>query len=91
MSIPKSSRPCGRSASISHPRRPARLTDELAREASLLVTMGCGEACPLVPGLQREDWPLQDPLRQPRERVREIRDEVRRRVDELLRINAWQR
>ena len=72
-------------------RHPARLTEGLAREASLLVTMGCGEACPLVPGLQRQDWPLQDPLRQPRERVREIRDEVRRRVDELLRINAWQR
>jgi arsenate reductase (thioredoxin) len=72
-------------------RHPARLTEGLAREASLLVTMGCGEACPLVPGLERQDWPLQDPLRQPRERVREIRDEVRRRVDELLRINAWQR
>ncbi len=72
-------------------RRPARLTEGLAREASLLVTMGCGEACPLVPGLERQDWPLQDPLRQPRERVREIRDEVRRRVDELVRINAWQR
>jgi arsenate reductase (thioredoxin) len=72
-------------------RRPARLTEGLAREASLLVTMGCGEACPLVPGLERQDWPLQDPLRQPRERVREIRDEVRRRVDELLCINAWQR
>jgi arsenate reductase (thioredoxin) len=72
-------------------RRPARLTEGLARDASLLVTMGCGEACPLVPGLERQDWPLQDPLRQPPERVREIRDEVRRRVDELLRINAWQR
>ena len=72
-------------------RRPGLLTEGLAREASLLVTMGCGEACPLVPGLERQDWPLQDPLRQPRERVREIRDEVRRRVDELLRINAWQR
>jgi arsenate reductase (thioredoxin) len=72
-------------------RRPARLTEGLAREASLLVTMGCGEACPLVPGLERQDWPLQDPLRQPREQVREIRDEVRRRVDELVRINAWQR
>ena len=72
-------------------RCPARLTEGLAREASLLVTMGCGEACPLVPGLERQDWPLQDPLRQPRERVREIRDEVRRRVDELLCINAWQR
>jgi arsenate reductase (thioredoxin) len=57
----------------------------------LLVTMGCGEACPLVPGLERQDWSLEDPVRQPRERVRKIRDEVRRRVDELLRINAWQR
>jgi arsenate reductase (thioredoxin) len=70
--------------------RPTRLTEELARGASLLVTMGCGEDCPYAPGLEREDWPLQDPQGQPRERVREIRDDVRRRVDELLRVNGWQ-
>ena len=63
---------------------PRKLTDELAGEASLLVTMGCGEACPAVPGLRREDWPLEDPKGKPRERVREIRDEVRRRIEELI-------
>jgi len=70
---------------------PTFLSDERAREASLLVTMGCGEACPYVPGLQREDWPLEDPKGQPRDRVREIRDEVRQRVEELVRVHGWQR
>jgi arsenate reductase len=64
---------------------PRKLTDALAREASLLVTMGCGEACPFVPGLRREDWPLEDPKGKPVERVREIRDEVRGRVEDLIR------
>ena len=64
--------------------RPQRLTVELARDAELLVTMGCGEKCPYVPGLTVEDWPLPDPKGQPVERVREIRDEIRRRVDRLL-------
>ena len=64
---------------------PTFLTPELASEASLLVTMGCGEACPLVPGLAREDWPLDDPKGQPIERVRAIRDEIRSRVELLLR------
>src|SRR5215471_2020457 len=59
-------------------RQPRKLTDELARGASLLVTMGCGEACPVIPGLRREDWPLPDPKGKPMKRVREIRDEVRR-------------
>jgi arsenate reductase len=71
--------------------RPALLTEELARRASLLVTMGCGEACPFVPGLQREDWPLEDPKGKPLERVREIREDVRLRVKELLRVHGWQR
>jgi arsenate reductase len=71
--------------------RPVRLTPELARSASLLVTMGCGEACPVVPALEREDWPLQDPKEQPRARVREIRDEIRQRVDELIRLRGWAR
>ena len=60
------------------------LTDDLAKSASLLVTMGCGEACPLVPGLRREDWPLEDPKGKPIERVREIRDEIRRHVEALV-------
>lgn len=64
--------------------RPRLLTDELARGAAMLVTMGCGEACPHVPGLRREDWPLEDPKGKPPERVRAIRDEVRARIAELV-------
>jgi arsenate reductase (thioredoxin) len=63
---------------------PRKLTDEVAREASMLITMGCGEACPAIPGLRREDWPLEDPKGKPVERVREIRDEVRARVADLI-------
>jgi arsenate reductase (thioredoxin) len=69
--------------------RPRRLTPELASQASLLVTMGCGEACPLVPGLQREDWHLPDPKDQPPDRVRAIRDEIRKRVEGLLAMRGW--
>ena len=68
---------------------PQLLTDELARAAALLVTMGCGEACPVVPGLRREDWPLDDPKGKPVERVREIRDDIRRRVAALVKAEGW--
>ncbi len=71
--------------------RPALLTDELARGAALLVTMGCGESCPVVPGLERVDWELPDPQGQPPERVRAIRDDVRARVLALVRLRAWER
>jgi len=60
--------------------QPQKLTDELARDAALLVTMGCGENCPYVPGLEVQDWALPDPKGQPIERVREIRDEIKGRV-----------
>ncbi len=70
---------------------PRKLTDDLARDAQLLVTMGCGESCPVVPGLAREDWPLEDPKGRSLERVRQIRDEVRRRVEALLRDRGWRR
>ena len=70
---------------------PRLLTDALAAEAALLITMGCGDACPVVPGLRREDWPLEDPKRQPVERVREIRDEIRRRVVHLIEREGWGR
>jgi arsenate reductase (thioredoxin) len=63
---------------------PQKLTDDLARDASMLITMGCGDECPVVPGLRREDWPLEDPKGKPVERVRQIRDDVRRRVDDLI-------
>ena len=69
--------------------KPKFLSDELARSASLLITMGCGEACPVVPGLRREDWPLEDPKGKLVERVREIRDEVRARVETLIGREGW--
>lgn len=68
--------------------RPQKLTPELAEGAELLVTMGCGDECPFVPGLHREDWPLEDPKGQPIERVREIRDEIRARVEALIARSA---
>lgn len=71
--------------------RPALLTAELAAGAELLVTMGCGESCPVVPGLRREDWNLPDPKGEPIERVRAIRDEIRARVERLIAAAAWQR
>lgn len=63
--------------------KPQKLTIELATTASLLVTMGCGEACPVIPGLKRDDWPLEDPKGKPIARVREIRDDIRGRVSKL--------
>jgi arsenate reductase len=69
--------------------RPQKLTEELARGAQLLITMGCGDQCPVLPGLGRDDWPLEDPKGKPRERVREIRDDVERRVRELLALRGW--
>jgi arsenate reductase (thioredoxin) len=68
---------------------PQKLTDELAATATILITMGCGEACPVVPGLRRMDWPLEDPKGKPVERVREIRDDVKARVSALLEAEHW--
>jgi arsenate reductase len=70
---------------------PRKLTDELSRTAQWLITMGCGEQCPTVAGLQRDDWPLEDPKGKPRERVREIRDEVERKVRAFLASHGWLR
>jgi len=72
-------------------RTPQKLTDDLARGAQMLITMGCGEQCPVVPGLRRDDWPLEDPKGKPVERVREIRDDVERRVRALLAHQGWAR
>jgi arsenate reductase len=63
---------------------PQLLTDDLARNATLLITMGCGEACPYLPNLRREDWPLPDPKNLPIDQVRIIREEIRARVQALL-------
>ena len=67
----------------------SKLTPELARQAQLLITMGCGDQCPVVPGLKRDDWPLDDPKGQPLARVREIRDEIRQRVETLIDSEGW--
>ena len=64
--------------------RPQKLTTGLAAEAQLLITMGCGDECPYVPGVRRDDWPLDDLKGQPIERVRAIRDDIRARVDALI-------
>jgi arsenate reductase len=66
-----------------------KLTPELAQEAQVLVTMGCGDECPCVPGAAREDWPLEDPKGKPIERVREIRDDIHDRVKALIAIHGW--
>lgn len=71
--------------------RPQRLTTEIAAGARHLVTMGCGEECPYFAGMTVQDWPLEDPKGKPVERVREIRDEVRRRVEQMIEANGWRR
>jgi arsenate reductase len=68
-----------------------RLTPKLAGQAQMLVTMGCGDECPYVPGAQRDDWPLEDPKGKPIEKVREIRDEIRDRIQALLEHEGWSR
>jgi arsenate reductase len=70
---------------------PQRLTAELAAGARHLVTMGCGDACPYVPGARIQDWPLEDPKGKPVERVREIRDQIRGRVNALVAAEGWGR
>jgi len=69
--------------------QPTLLTGAIAQAVQLLITMGCGEACPFVPGLRREDWNLEDPKGQPPERVRTIRDDIRSRVEQLLTTEGW--
>jgi arsenate reductase len=64
---------------------PQLLTPELARGADYIVTMGCGESCPVIPGLKRLDWPITDTRGQPMEVVRRIRDQIQERVLDLLR------
>ena len=63
---------------------PKPLTDQAVRTADVVITMGCGDACPIYPGKRYEDWQLQDPAGQPVEVVRGIRDQIDARVQQLL-------
>lgn len=65
-------------------RRPQRLSDDLAAQADVVVTMGCGDACPYIPGKHYLDWHLPDPKGRPREEVRSLRDDIARRVEQLV-------
>ncbi len=72
--------------------KPQLLTSELASSASHLVTMGCGEDCPVTPpSTKRLDWPLEDPKNKPLDEVRLIRDDIRERVLALLEAEGWRR
>ena len=65
--------------------QPKVLTDEAVQDSDVVITMGCGDACPFYPGKRYEDWELDDPAGQDLETVRPIRDEIKRRVEELIR------
>src|SRR5919205_1480058 len=67
-----------------HDRVPRKLTRELAEEADVVVTMGCGDECPYIPGKRYVDWDLADPKGRPVDEVRATREEIARRVDELV-------
>ena len=66
-------------------RTPKRLTDELAAWADVVVAMGCGDQCPYIPGKRYLDWDLPDPKGRPLPEVRRVRDDIRRRVEDLIR------
>ena len=68
-----------------------KLTQELAGTANMLVTMGCGDQCPYVPGVTRDDWPLEDPKGKSIDIVRAIREDIRRRVETLIASEQWAR
>lgn len=68
-----------------------KLTPEVARQAQFLVTMGCGDQCPVVPGARRDDWPLDDPKGTPLDQVRMIRDDIRDRIRSLIEREGWAR
>jgi len=69
--------------------KPQLLTPQLTAGAQLLITMGCGDECPVAPGLKGDDWALEDPKGKPPARIREIRDEIRGRVWQLIAHEGW--
>ena len=68
-----------------------KLTEDMAGQAGMLITMGCGDECPVVPGVVRDDWPLEDPKGRPVAQVRVIRDQIRDRVRALIAREGWAR
>jgi arsenate reductase len=68
---------------------PQYLSTDICAGAHILITMGCGDECPLIPGLERDDWPLEDPQGQPIPRVRQIRDEIKKCVVGLIGERKW--
>ena len=64
--------------------QPKRWTHEMVEEADVVVSMGCGDTCPVIPGRRYEDWVLPDPAGRPIDEVRPVRDEIERRVRQLL-------
>ncbi len=71
--------------------RPSLLTGDLAASVNMLITMGCGDECPYVAGVERDDWALPDPKGRPVAEVRGIREEIRARVAALVRSHGWGR
>jgi arsenate reductase len=69
--------------------RPQYLSSDVTNDAHIVITMGCGDECPLIPGVERDDWPMDDPTEQPVEVVRRIRDDIRNRVSELIKERRW--
>ena len=69
--------------------RPQYLASALCKDAHILITLGCKEECPLVPGVERDDWRIEDPKGQPIERVRAIRDEIKKSVTGLIKERNW--
>jgi arsenate reductase len=68
---------------------PRPLTDAVAQQAQWLITMGCGDECPIVPGARRDDWPVADPKGQPPDVVRRIAGDIAGRVSALIDANGW--
>jgi arsenate reductase (thioredoxin) len=70
---------------------PQKLTQELANDAALLITMGCGDRCHYAPGLRRDDWPLSDPKGRPMDEVRAVRDDIKARVAGLIQAEGLEK
>jgi arsenate reductase len=69
--------------------RPQYLSGDITHDAHIIITMGCGDECPLVPGAERDDWPMDDPRGRPIETIRQIRDDIRKRIVSLIQERRW--